>query len=129
VWLALPPAVCLWSSAGVQMQTSATPFRLDRLDPRLSGSAFTAAGSRCRRSLTQPELPVAGRVPATHVFEEGCVDRREGVDDRDEPGQGDLELFRGLSKQPFSFNRTAWHGPGMDDEGLLRLRHLNASEH
>jgi hypothetical protein len=50
---------------------------------------------------------VAGRVPATHVFEEGCVDRREGVDDRDEPGQGGLELFRGLSKQPVSFNRTA----------------------
>ena len=77
------------------------------LGPRLSGSAFTAAGSRCRRSLTQPELPVAGRVPATHVFEEGYVDRREGVDDRDEPGQGDLELFLGLSKQPTPLNRTA----------------------
>ena len=51
------------------------------------------------------------------------------LDDRDEPGQGGLELFRSISKQPFSFNRTAWHGPGMDDEGLLRLRHLNASEH
>ena len=49
---------------------------------------------------------MAGRVPATHVFEEGCVDRREGVDDRDEPGQGDLELFPGLSKQPVSLNRT-----------------------
>ena len=35
------------------------------------------------------------------------MDRREGVDDRDEPGQGDLELFPGLSKQPASLNRTA----------------------
>jgi len=43
---------------------------------------------------------MAGRVPATHVFEEGCVDRREGVDDRDEPGQGDLELFSDRCKQP-----------------------------
>ena len=50
---------------------------------------------------------MAGPVPATHVFEEGCVDRREGVDDRDEPGQGDLELFPGLSKQPTPLNRTA----------------------
>ena len=75
--------------------------------PRLCDSAFTAAGSRCRRSPTQPELPVARRVPATHVLEEGYVDRREGVDDRDEPGQGDLELFLGLSKQPTPLNRTA----------------------
>src|ERR1700719_3660401 len=82
------------------------------MSPRLSGSEFTAVGSRCRRSPTQPELPVAGRVPATHVFEEGYVDRREGVDDRDEPGQGDLELFLGLSKQPTPLNRTAAGCPG-----------------
>ena len=50
---------------------------------------------------------MAGLVPATHVFEEGCVDRREGVDDRDEPGQGDLELFSDRYKQPISVNRTA----------------------
>ena len=49
---------------------------------------------------------MAGLVPATHVFEEGCVDRREGVDDRDEPGQGDLELFSDRCKQPISVNRT-----------------------
>jgi len=34
------------------------------------------------------------------------VDRREGVDDRDEPGQGDLELFSDRCKQPISVNRT-----------------------
>src|SRR5437660_11131551 len=52
---------------------------------------------------------VAGLDPwtFTHVFEEGCVDRREGVDDRDEPGQGGLELFPGLSKQPTPLDRTA----------------------
>jgi hypothetical protein len=38
--------------------------------------SFIGAGSRCLRSPTQPELPMAGLVPATHVFEEGCVDRR-----------------------------------------------------
>jgi hypothetical protein len=68
---------------------------------------LTAAGSRCRLSPTQPKLPVAGLAPATHVFEEDCVDRQEGVDDRDEPGQGGLELFPGQYKQPFSLNRTA----------------------
>ena len=50
---------------------------------------------------------MAGLAPATHVFEEDCVDRQEGVDDRDEPGQGGLELFPGQYKQPFSLNRTA----------------------
>jgi hypothetical protein len=50
---------------------------------------------------------VAGLGPATHVFEEDCVDRQEGVDDRDEPGQGDLKLFPGQYKQPISLNRTA----------------------
>ena len=29
------------------------------------------------------------------------------MDDRDEPGQGDLELFSGRCKQPVSLNRTA----------------------
>jgi hypothetical protein len=32
---------------------------------------------------------------------------RFGVDDRDEPGQGDLELVTGRCKQPYSLNRTA----------------------
>jgi hypothetical protein len=44
------------------------------------------------------------------------VDRREGVDDRDEPGQGDLELFLGLSKQPTPLNRTAGTSPA---KGIL----------
>jgi hypothetical protein len=47
---------------------------------------------------------VAGFVPATHVFEGGCVDGREGVDDRDKPGQGELELFSGCCKQPIFLN-------------------------
>jgi hypothetical protein len=51
----------------------------------------------------QPQLPVAGLVPATHVFR---GNRREGVDDRDKPGQGDLELFPGHCTQPNSLNRT-----------------------
>jgi HicB family len=51
---------------------------------------------------------VAGRVPATHVFEEGCVDSREGVDDRDEPGQGDLESRVSANSRLFSTGQP-WH--------------------
>ena len=37
-------------------------------------------------------VPVAGLVPVTHVFGRSCrVKRREDVDGRVEPGQGDLE--------------------------------------
>ena len=50
---------------------------------------------------------MAGLVPATHVFEGGYVDRREGVDDRDEPGQGDLEWLPGRCKQPNSCDDDA----------------------
>ena len=46
-------------------------------------------------------------VPAVHVFERGCADCQEGVDGRDEPGQGDLELCQDRYKQPVSLNRTA----------------------
>ena len=44
--------------------------------------------------------------PTPIVFEGGCVDRREAVDDRDKPGQGGLELFSGRCKQPNPLNRT-----------------------
>ena len=73
---------------------------------------FAPTVSKCGRLPTQPELPVAGLVPATHVFEGRCVDCREDVDDRDEPGQGDLELFLGRHKQPNSLNRTAMRERG-----------------
>ena len=63
---------------------------------------------------------MAGRVPATHVFEEGYVDRREGVDDRDEPGQGDLELFSDRCKQPISVNRTVM-APDRPSASLRRV--------
>jgi hypothetical protein len=58
------------------------------------------------------------------------VDRREAVDDRDKPGQGDPELFSGCCKQPTSLNRTAVSTrPGMDEVGLLRVHYLIESEH
>jgi len=50
---------------------------------------------------------VTGLDPATHVFDRGCVNCREDVDDRDEPGHGDLELFPGRFRQSISLNRTA----------------------
>jgi hypothetical protein len=37
---------------------------------------------------------------------------REGVDDRDKPGQGDLELLPGPSKQPISLEPDSrWTSP------------------
>src|SRR5438552_17603095 len=40
----------------------------------------------------QLEIPLAGLVPATHVFERGFVDGREGVAGRDKPGQGEQKV-------------------------------------
>ena len=60
--------------------------------------------------------PAAGLVPwafsprtgsvGTHVSAERPVERKEGVDGRVEPGQGDRRLCLGLQKQPISLNRT-----------------------
>ena len=59
----------------------------------------------------QPTIPLAGLVPATHVFECGSIDGREGVDGRDKPGQGEPKVVPvssaplcSCSKKP---NRTA----------------------
>jgi len=65
-----------------------------------------AAATR-RRHRHNLWLPVAGLVPATHVFECGSIDGRESVDGRDEPGQGDRGLYRARYKQPLPLNRTA----------------------
>ena len=73
--------------------------------PRLGASA--GLGRRLHEAIwpNAPKLPVAGLDPATHVFDRGCVDCRADMDDRDEPRQGDLELFPGRSRQSISLNR------------------------
>src|SRR5437870_13487271 len=43
---------------------------------------FAAATPRSRRDRHNRLIPLAGLVPATHIFECGCVDGREGVDGR-----------------------------------------------
>jgi hypothetical protein len=85
---------------------------------------FTATFSRCRKSSIQPKLPVAGLVPATHVLEEGRVERREAVDDQDKPGQGGLELFSGRCEQPISgsaFYRSYTKVRGRPAQSLVTL--------
>src|SRR5713101_1887610 len=42
----------------------------------------------CVTNSAQRPIPLAGLVPATHVFAAHSVDRQEGVDGRDKPGQG-----------------------------------------
>src|SRR4029077_7060865 len=49
--------------------------------------------------------PPSGWVKDLHL--QAVEHARHTVDDRDETGQGDLELFPGLSKQPTPLNRTA----------------------
>ena len=68
---------------------------------------FAAATQRCRRPRDNFWFPLAGLGPATHVFECGSIDSREGVDGRDKPGQGDRRLYRVRYQQPFLLNRTA----------------------
>jgi hypothetical protein len=105
---------------------------------RLSFSLQLYEGAEDTCTTVGPSL--AGLVPATHVFECGSIDGREGVDahgsspwaegPRDKPGQGDLGLYRSRYKQPVSLNRTAVSTrPGTDDEGLLRVHYLIASRH
>jgi hypothetical protein len=77
------------------------------LMPRLSGSVLHRSREQVRKPTDRTRAPRGRICPATHVCYEGCIDRREGVDDRDKPGQGDLEFFLGHSKQPISPNRTA----------------------
>jgi hypothetical protein len=72
-------------------------FVMARLDPRLSGSAFCCSFTKAPKT---PAQPLAGLVPAIHVFERGSANGREGVDahgsspwaegPRAKPGQGDL---------------------------------------
>src|SRR5205823_4005697 len=62
-------------------------------------------GTTAKKCTTFDAL-VAGLVPATHVFVTRSVERKEGVDGRAEPGQGDRGLCWSRHKQPNALNRT-----------------------
>jgi hypothetical protein len=47
---------------------------------------FAASYTKLLQTTVQPLAPVAGLGPATHVFEGGMIDGREGVDSRVKPG-------------------------------------------
>ena len=79
--------------------------------PRLRGTAGRLSISPQPEQV--PQITDTTRAPHGRIWSghprlrRSYVDRRKGVDDRDEPGQGDLELFSGRCKQPVSLNRTA----------------------
>jgi len=86
-------------------------------EAQLSGSAFGRSFTKVLRRMHHLWSPVAGLVPATHVFAVRSVERKEGVDahgsspwaegPRAKPGQGDRGLCWELEKQPISLNPTA----------------------
>ena len=58
------------------------------------------------------DSPVAGLGPATHVFERGYTDGREGVDGRAKPGQGDPGLYRARYNNRLRPTGQPWDAPG-----------------
>ena len=54
----------------------------------LSGETLWAANRRGHTQFTSQNDPLAGLVPAIHVFETGIAGAEEDVGGRDKPGQG-----------------------------------------
>jgi hypothetical protein len=72
---------------------------------RLSISPQPRTGAGNDRHNQSSPWPDVVRPPTS--WEGGCLDHREAVDDRDKPGQGELELFLRCHRQPSSVNPTA----------------------
>src|SRR5437870_13017094 len=73
--------------------------RAEGPDRNVSGGC---AGWNVSRAAVHFLLPVAGLVPATHVFAKHSTEQKEGVDGRDKPGQGGSEIQR-KSARPAAF--------------------------
>ena len=81
----------------------------------------------------QPEIPLAGLVPATYVFERGSANGREGVDSRNKSGQGGPTVVQVSSAPSHScskkLNRTAVaQGRVWTMKGYSGVHYLIASE-
>jgi hypothetical protein len=83
------------------------------LNRRAVRGNFCCTRSNAFQSSTQLYLPVAGLVPATHVFTVHSADPQEGVDGRAKPGQGDPALCKQRYAQPDSIPRTALRSTGI----------------
>jgi len=82
-------------------------------DRDAGGSEMATVDKTYPRSECPPASPYIGDYHhTTHVLEGGCLDRREAVDDRDKPGQGDPELFSGCCKHQLRSTVQPWRKAG-----------------